>query len=176
LFILASFLAGHLVEAAPKPVDLVGGDSCVSIPVGPNHEPAAQCYTQEDVSRPIAGDDMPAFRVVDHYVIRVARDHEIVTLIDVPVKAEALDGIPLPLNAKRKPWHPFEVATDGMSILVGDPAEAAACRNRHARDPNDGRPKSLSDRVWAALDRDLEDRVCNARGTYVWRHARFQRK
>ena len=99
-----------------------------------------------------------------------------VTLIDVPVKSEALDGIPLPLNAKRKPWHPFEVASDGLSIVVGDPKEAAGCRNRHARDSNDGRSKSLSDRVWASLDRDLEDRICNARGTYVWRSRRFQRK
>jgi hypothetical protein len=174
LFIAMS--AGHIVEAEPTAANLAGDDSCTALTVGPAHEAAVKCYTQEDVSRPIAGDDMPAFRVLDHYLIRVARDHQVVTLIDVPVKAEALDGIPLPLNAKRKPWHPFDVAPDGKSIVVGDPGEAAACRNRHARATNDGRPRSLGDRVWAALDRDLEDRICNARGTYVWRGRRFQRE
>jgi hypothetical protein len=176
LVTLLTARAAHGVDADPTAADLAGDDSCTAITVGPNHEAAVQCYTQEDVSRPIAGDDMPAFRVLDHYLVRVARDHQVVTLIDVPVKSEPLDGIPLRPNAKRKPWHPFEVAADGRSIVVGDPKEAAACRNRHARDPNNGRHESFSDRVWAALDRDLEDQICDARGTYVWRNGRFRRK
>ena len=173
---LVVVLAGQVVRAEPTAKDLAGDDSCDAITVGPKQEAAVKCYTQEDVSRPIAGDDEPAFRVVDHYLIRVARDHQVVTVIDVPVKSEALDGIPPPPGAKRPPWHPFEVAADGMSIVVGDPKEAAACRNRHARASNDGRSQSLGDRVWAKLDRDLEDRICDARGTYVWRRGRFQRK
>src|ERR1700760_1207107 len=99
LAICIAISAGRGVEAEPTAADLADGDACTAITVGPNHEAAVQCYTQEDVSRPIAGDDMPAYRVVDHYVVRVARDHRVVTLIDVPVKAEALDSIPPPPNA-----------------------------------------------------------------------------
>jgi hypothetical protein len=148
-------------------------DSCDEITVGPHHEAALQCSWTEDVSRPIAGEDEPAYRVVEHYAIRTVRAHDVVTLIDVPVRAQALDAMPLPLNAPRKPWNPFVVASDGMAITVGDPDDAKGCRGAR-RKPAAGATKR--DRVWDELDNDLHARICKARGTWVWRRERFQRK
>ena len=81
--------------------------SCSEVAVGPAHETALQCYEQEFPTRKIAGDSEPAYEVLDHYALRVVRDKKLVTLIDVPVKMEALDAMPRPLNQKRPPWHPF---------------------------------------------------------------------
>ena len=146
--------------------------SCPEVVVGPEHEAALQCYEQESVTRKIPGGDEPAYRVLDHYSLRVVRDKKLVTLIDVPVKAEVLDAVPRPLNQKPLPWHPFVIAKDGMSIIVGDPNEAAGCKSSGARPVGN----TEADRVWAALDHDLQDRICQARGRYVWTKGLFGRK
>jgi hypothetical protein len=147
--------------------------SCLEVIVGPEHETALQCYEQESATRKIPGDGEPAYRVLDHDSLRVVRDKKLVTLIDVPVKAEVLDGVLRSLNQQPPPWHPFEIAHDGLSIVVGDPGEAADCKS--SRSPsNPG--KSQADQVWAALDHDLHDRICKARGRYVWTKGSFSRK
>lgn len=148
--------------------------SCPEVVVGPEHETALKCYEQESATRKISGDSEPAYRVLDHYSLRVVRDKKLVTLIDVPVKAQALDAVPRPLNQKPPPWHPFVIANDGMSIVVGDPKEAADCNSSGSHPSSAGNTEA--DRVWAALDHDLHDRICKARGRYVWNKGLFSRK
>ena len=148
--------------------------SCSEVAVGPAHETALQCYEQEFPTRKIAGDSEPAYEVLDHYALRVVRDKKLVTLIDVPVKMEALDAMPRPLNQKRPPWHPFVIADDGMSIVVGDSNEAADCKGLGSHPTPDG--NTDGDRVWAALRHDLRERICRARGRYVWTRGLFSRK
>jgi hypothetical protein len=77
--------------------------SCPEVVVGPEHETAVQCYEQESVTRKISGDSEPAYRVLDHYSLRVVRGKKLVTLIDVLVKAEALDAVPRLLHPKPPP-------------------------------------------------------------------------
>ena len=148
--------------------------SCPEVVVGPKHETALQCYEQESVTRTIKGESEPAYRVLDHYTLRVVRDKKVVVLIDVPVKAQALDGIPPSPNQKPPPWRPFVIASDGMSIIVGDPNEAADCKPSGSR-PGSA-PSTEAERAWAALDRDLHDRICKARGRYVWTKGVFRHK
>jgi hypothetical protein len=146
--------------------------SCPEVVVGPAHETALQCYEQESATRKVPGADEPAYRVLDHYSLRVVRDQKLVILIDVPVKAEVLDAVPHPLNQKPPPWHPFVIGNDGMSIVVGDPSEAADCKSSGSRATSG---TTEADRVWAALDHDLHDRICKARGRYVWTKGLFRR-
>ena len=124
-------------------------------------------------TRDIPGEAVPANRNVVHVLLRVVRDKKLVTLIDVPIQTFSEDAQPRPMNVTTPPWHPFEIAKDGMSIVVGDPKDAAACKSP-ANPPDAGRTAEAQ--IWASLRSDLEGRICKARGRYVWTHGLFSRK
>jgi hypothetical protein len=146
---------------------------CSEVAVGPHHETVLDCHEEEYVSRDIPGAAVPANRNVVHILLRAVRGKKLVTLIDVPVKTFSLDAQPGPNNVTpRPPWHPFEIARDGMSIVVGDPKDAAACNS--PADPPDA-ASSAEAQIWAALRSDLEGRICKARGRYVWTNGLFSR-
>lgn len=105
---------------------------------------------------------MPAVKMLFSFAIYVARDKKLVSLIDVPVKADVMDPIVPSPNQPRPPWHPFVLAKDGLSISV-----TSECHRRQAA------ARTEEERVWNALSADLDKRICNARGRYVWRNGRF---
>jgi hypothetical protein len=172
-FDLATWLATRGVTGTPE--DLA--QSCAELVVGADHEPAILCYLTEDVTRAIRGSDMPAYRVVERNLVRVVRANKLVTLLDVPLRFQALDAPPRPLDAPPLPSR-FEVAPDGQSIQVGIPDDDAVCKdvaNRAARALARLAAGDKEGRAWIVLDRDLQTRVCAARGRYVWRGGRFVR-
>jgi len=146
---------------------------CSEVAVGPHREAALECYEEEYVSRPIPGEAVPANRNVVHVLLRVVRARKLVTLIDVPVRTFSEDAQPRPITVAPPPWHPFEIAKDGLSIVVGDPDDAAGCKSLASAPRSKG---TTEERIWAALRADLEGRICNARGRYVWTRGRFSRK
>lgn len=117
---------------------------CSEVAVGPHHETALECHEEEYVSRDIPGEAVPANRNVVHILLRVVRDKKLVTLIDVPVRTFSEDAQPRPMNVTPPPWHPFEIAKDGLSIVVGDPKDATACKSLADREESRTLPRSAS--------------------------------
>ncbi|MEO8554694.1 MAG: hypothetical protein ABI678_32175 [Kofleriaceae bacterium] len=170
---LAEWLAAH--GATPASSGL--SESCSELVVGTAREPAVLCTVNEEIVREVRHSDEPAFRMLERKLVVVVRAKRAVTLLDVPVRFQALDAPVRPPNTPAPPAL-LEVAPDGLAIQVGLPDGAVGCKGVASAAARELATLANDDRLGRAmvvLDRDLTLKVCAARGHYVWRAGRFSR-
>jgi hypothetical protein len=151
---------------------------CVEIVVGTAREPALVCDEAQEPSR--GKDETSVYRVVTHRVAFVVRAHKIVTVLDVEWRLEALDA-PHPGPGRSSPAIielQLTIAPDGMSATLedarADMMDACPAEIPSARTPQKQGEKGELD-AWRAFDDELERRMCNARGGFIWKAGRFVR-
>jgi hypothetical protein len=158
-----------------------GVDGCIERVVGTSRERALLC--DEVVSATGANPDNPVYRVVTHGVVLVVRARKIVVLLDVETAIQVLDG-PAPSMGRDGGWKndailalDLTIAADGMSATVGDTTDPKwhlrqSCKDTRVYTPTqDDRDRGRAE--WMAFDNEWIRRLCNGRGTYVWRDDRF---
>jgi len=151
-----------------------GSYGCVSIIVGAARESALLCTDIEETSR--GHDDTLVYRVVTHQIVRVVRAGKVVTVLDVRTRLESLDG------AAPRPGEPpqgivdlkLSITPDGLSATVDALDPEADCQARDAVPVVKAEGEDAAqERAWAAFDREWETRICNGRGSYIWKGRRF---
>ncbi len=123
---------------------------CRELVVGKAREAALACVEIEEVSS--GGGEYPIVLVVTHQTVNVVRAGKVVVVLDASTRLEPFDGLP---GLRALLELQLRLAPDGMSATL-----EADCQARRG----------------AGFEADLERRMCDARGSYMWAHGRFERR
>lgn len=142
---------------------LANVDSCVLAGVGSPSEAAILCASHREVDRGAGAN--ATYRIVSHRTVSVVRNDAIVNVLDV------VEGIqPLDPETDRDPRFlvlSLDLAPDGLSATVTDSAKAG-CKPSASHLAIE---KSLP--TWWAIDNELVNAACAARGRYTWKGGTF---
>ena len=147
---------------------------CTELVVGAAREAALLCTATEDVS---AGDEEnPVYRVVTRQLVRLARAGKVVTVLDLPMRIEPLDGPVAVLGEGPMPGIvdvQLAIASNGLSATVRPLDPKSDCQGRVPSAHVDKADASEAD--WINFDDKWRTRICNGRGKYTWKGGRFVR-
>jgi hypothetical protein len=155
-----------------------GVEGCVEHDVGTSRERALLC--DEVVEASGKNTKNPVYRVVTHRVVLVVRAHKIVPVLDVETTIQVLDGPPPSIGRAGVRKHDailaldLTIASDGLSATVGDKTDPTWNVHESCNDTRVDTPRDRGMAEWMAFDHELIRRLCNGRGTYVWKHDRFE--
>jgi hypothetical protein len=152
---------------------------CAEVSVGSPPEVGMLCSEAQEVSR--GQGPSAVYRVLEHRKLKVVRSKKPVVVLDAIETVSQLDKefsahvdiVNLEVN----------VATDGLSVTVGEPSSEVDLGN------GERRPRVTCDearaaaapapdddpvlRRWHLFDQELISRACSARGRWVWNAGRF---
>ncbi|MGH7282061.1 MAG: hypothetical protein ACRELY_11095, partial [Polyangiaceae bacterium] len=147
---------------------------CVEFTVGTAREAALVCTEVKEESRKAATAEGEVYRMMDHRIARVVRGGSLVSVLDAEIMLEPLDKeMRTQKNLLDLTLH---FAPDGMSATIVDRGTSLDdCASVQQANVQVAHAKSSAGDPWSRFDQDLETRMCNASGGYVWQGDHFVR-
>jgi hypothetical protein len=144
--------------------------------VGAAREDALRCTDAVEVGEG-GENDLWVYRMVEHEIVRVVRAGKVVDILDVATSIHSVDAPPPPPGRESRGFVNLEldVASDGMSATVVALDPKVDCQRVHESPPEPEADYAAMARGWDKFDNKWITRICNGRGTFVWKGRRFAR-